>query len=477
VFGATRLYLPATAVTVSFNPLPDAAWEDTTLLARVKTSPVRINDTLATVSFADNNAADKDVLFRQFISPRLVAGQIITGSQLVKAQARVSEVSATNNMFLTIGVRVIAENGVTVQKTVLNVTRDDVESVTALTNRQFTATSTATDYTSITGDRLVIEFGMGGDPGGGADHDSSIRFGDSGATDLAEEDTSTTDNNPWIQFTDHLNFEVGDEPPFVHAGRNPLPRILRAWEPPDPRSSGLCSVALVPDQTIITYVETFNETTVWVCPPGITSIKCEAWGCSGNGGGGSAAGGGGGGAYAAKNVYPVTEGTGYTVSVAIVQGGVKTYFDSITTGIAADFGLVGTIGSGGTGGLASNSIGDTTFNGGNGGNAAGTSGGGGGGSGDAAGAGNNGANGSGGTGGAGGAAVGTGGAGGNGGNAGAPGNPGSAPGGAGGGAGGIGQAAGAGSAGRVMITYLITESGILSCIFNDQGGVDIVDGL
>ena len=48
--------------------------------------------------------------------------------------------------------------------------------------------------------------------GGNADvdHDSDIEFGDSAASDLAEDNSSTASDNPWLQFTDTLTFG-GDE--------------------------------------------------------------------------------------------------------------------------------------------------------------------------------------------------------------------------------------------------------------------------
>lgn len=161
---------------------------------------------MATVSFADNDDTNKDVLFRQYISQPLVAGQTITGAQSIKAQCRVAERNASCNMFLTLGIRVIASDGTTVRKTVLAVTRDNTEALTSLTNRQFTATSAATNYTTQAGDRLCIEIGTGGDPNNGSDHDSDLRLGDSAASDLAEDDASTSDFRPWVQLNDTLAF-------------------------------------------------------------------------------------------------------------------------------------------------------------------------------------------------------------------------------------------------------------------------------
>jgi hypothetical protein len=200
---ATRFYLPATATITGISPTVDAAWDNTSILARCKTDIAVQSDPMATVSFLDEDASDHDIVFRQYITKPLTPGQTITGSQAIKAQVRVSEVALTNDMLLTLGIRIIAGDGSTVRKTVLAVTRDGTEAATSLTNRQFTATSAATNYTVVSGDRLVIEIGMGGVPSLFG-HDSNMRLGDAAASDLPEDDTDTTDLRAWVQLNDTL---------------------------------------------------------------------------------------------------------------------------------------------------------------------------------------------------------------------------------------------------------------------------------
>ena len=162
---------------------------------------------MTTVSFDDADSTNKDILFRQYASLALTANQTITGAQALKFQIRAQQGSANNNMFTALGIRVVASDGTTIQKTVLSVTRDNVEGDNAvLKNRQFTATSAATNYTTVAGDRLLIEIGTGGDPAILQNHDSDLRIGDNDTTDLPEDDTTTADNNPWIELTDTLTF-------------------------------------------------------------------------------------------------------------------------------------------------------------------------------------------------------------------------------------------------------------------------------
>lgn len=214
-------------------------------------------------------------------------------------------------------------------------------------------------------------------------------------------------------------------------------------------------------------VDTYDASTTWVCPSGVTVVDVECWGTGGNGGS-SGGGGGGGGAYAKTPSYAVTAGNSYTVNIGIV-GSSDTYFDTASAVMAKNGGVgaLGPSGIKGAGGPDASSIGTTKNKGGSGDNGVSTAGGGGGGSGGSAAIGNSG-NGT-----TGGAAVTDGGAGGNGGTGtGVAGSNGGAPGGGGGGAGAT-AAIGNGAAGRVQLTYTAaTAEGIL-LLKNDDwfGGV------
>jgi hypothetical protein len=231
---STRWYLQSSPDTTPITPTPDSAWEDTSILARANTTTTPSNDAFSSQSYSDLAGTDYDQLFHQWISEELTPGQTITGLQSVKAQVRCSETSALNNQFLALGIRIL--NGTTVQKTVLPVTRDDVEAATSLTNRQFTATSNSGDYTTVSGDRVVIEMGMGGNS---VNHSTSMRFGDpSSGSDLAEDDTSTSDDRPWVQLNDTLTFGGGGGPSTA--------QIFAAMQPPLSRSK-------VRDGRVLTY--------------------------------------------------------------------------------------------------------------------------------------------------------------------------------------------------------------------------------
>lgn len=202
---ATRLYLPSSSAAPVISPTADAAWEDTSILARLLAVTTKSSTAMTTVAFTDANSVDRDVLFRQYIYGPIAAQTL--SAQTLKFQIRAIETTTSNNMFTAIGVRII-DGILTVRGTALAVTRDGVEvDAATLTNRQFSATTT--QVISRDGDYVVIEIGTAGDPTGSSPHSSSLRIGDTAASDLAEDDTTTTDNNPWVEFANTITLYTG----------------------------------------------------------------------------------------------------------------------------------------------------------------------------------------------------------------------------------------------------------------------------
>ncbi|HQW05837.1 MAG TPA: T9SS type A sorting domain-containing protein [Flavobacteriales bacterium] len=209
-------------------------------------------------------------------------------------------------------------------------------------------------------------------------------------------------------------------------------------------------------------VSTYNSSSTFLVPAGVTEVTVECWGGGGRGGrqtSNGRGGGGGGGAYV-RSTIPVIAGNTYTVTVGAgsssTSAGGDSWFGTSSTIRAKGGSSVGNnSSSGANGGSAAASIGSVKYEGGDGANAPSSTGGGGG---SSAGISANGANGSNQNGGN---APAGGGDGGNGGNGGflSPGNgsAGSLPGGGGGGAeevtlSGDGNG-GNGGDGRVVLTY------------------------
>ena len=214
--------------------------------------------------------------------------------------------------------------------------------------------------------------------------------------------------------------------------------------------------------------QTFNTsgTFTFTVPPGVTSLKVEAWG-SGGGAHNSYNKAGGGGAYAGSNNVTVIPGMTYTIKVGagadrgIGNDGEDSSFGTL---VIAKGGKGGA--NSGVGGLASASTGETAFSGGNGGSSSKNGGAGGGGAGSTSADGSKGGNtadNSGGSGGSGGVVGG--GNGGNGGDKDNSGIDGFSPGGGGGerGKNGSNTSSGGGGDGQVRVSWTCpADAGTLS---------------
>lgn len=196
----TRYYFPSTGA-AAVSPGYEAGWEDVSIATRRKAVTTKISSAMTTVAFSDLSIADRDILFGQWVGDPLAAQTI--GGQSIRLQMRGIETLATNNMFLTWVVKFVSNDGSTVRGVSVAIQRDGTELDTVLTNRGDVADIASLDL--LDGDRPVFELGTGGVPV--AVHDSSLRIGDADATDLPEDDTTTADNNPWLEFQQPLVFQ------------------------------------------------------------------------------------------------------------------------------------------------------------------------------------------------------------------------------------------------------------------------------
>jgi len=200
---ATRIYLPSSGA-AAVSPAFSANWDDTADATRLRSVfDTPSGTTMTTTAYRDNSNKNENHLIHQWVSDSISAQTI--SAQTIKFQMRSEENSnANNNQFNTIGIRVVSSDGATVRGTILAITRDDVEMASGgtLTNRQFSATSSS--VTAQANDRIVIEIGTGGDPSAGNNHNVDIRIGDNGGSDLPENDTSTSDLNPWVEFVSNF---------------------------------------------------------------------------------------------------------------------------------------------------------------------------------------------------------------------------------------------------------------------------------
>ena len=202
---ATRFYLPSSG-TAPVAPAYNTGWEDTSIAAALPGRIYKKSTAGSTVSFDDASAANRDILYRQYVSQPLLAQTIAI--QTIKFQILASQTDAGNNLFTTLLIYVVNNAGSSVIGTVLAMTKDGTEPAASLTNRLFSATSSSLAVSE--SDRLVFEIGLSGDPANGKSHDGSLRIGDVSVSDLPEDDTTTADNNSWIEFATGVSMRTVD---------------------------------------------------------------------------------------------------------------------------------------------------------------------------------------------------------------------------------------------------------------------------
>jgi len=189
------------------SPAFAAAWGSTASAVRrwLTGQGQTFDSPMATKSVAETSAAATDVLIGQFVSAPLIA-QTLSGS--IRGQISASEDAADADMRTAMVVKVVSNDGLTVRGTLLAI--DDAsalssEFATSFTNRKLplaaTAPATLTPVTLLDGDRLVVELGYRSHNVLTASKTGSFRTGTATAADLTEDETSTLDNRPWIEFS------------------------------------------------------------------------------------------------------------------------------------------------------------------------------------------------------------------------------------------------------------------------------------
>jgi hypothetical protein len=238
--SATRWYLPSNdnvfvgpdPNAAAISPTPDAAWEHTTRVLRRQLHPARGRSRMHDGSgiFGGFSARDDlsysgissgdDLLWYQFISPPLAA-QTISGT--VKGQLRVAEGSTSDDERAQVVIRVVSGDGTTVRGTLLGPDTGALSSEfgTSATNRRFPrgGAQTMTSVAAQAGDRIVVEIGCR-HHGTTTSSNPLAVVGDAAASDLPEDETTTSNSNGWIEFSNAIqlhstlgNWELAAEGP------------------------------------------------------------------------------------------------------------------------------------------------------------------------------------------------------------------------------------------------------------------------
>lgn len=210
---ATRFYLSATA-TPSITP-GYAAWTRTTEGARRYMYASKDGSVMTSVTtWANGNAAANDSsLSRQFISMPMAAGVAFSTSDTIKCYARCYESGTNDNINRQpICVKVYSEDGATLRATLkalghIGPNTTEWVALTA-TNKTFADGDTLdTNYTTVDGDRLVVELGGQVSSAGGTSVTGTLSFGADAASDLGENETDTAANNPWFEISRTISFK------------------------------------------------------------------------------------------------------------------------------------------------------------------------------------------------------------------------------------------------------------------------------
>jgi hypothetical protein len=211
----TRFYLPSSGA-ADITVTPSASWTGSTGYSALKAVRTKIASAMASHSYTNvNTAGTKYYLHHQYISEPLKQ-QTISGA--IKGQIRCSESNAGLNATLAVCIRVVSPDGATVRGTLTDIVASDLinadpsEFATSLKNRKIENSSeqasiALTSVTARDGDRIVMEFGIRR-TGTTTTWTSALSFGDDNATDLPENMTTTTANNPWLEFDSNLSFYI-----------------------------------------------------------------------------------------------------------------------------------------------------------------------------------------------------------------------------------------------------------------------------
>lgn len=203
----TRFYLPSTG-DAAVSPTYSSLWEYTSEATRRELVTTKISSAMTDAGAQETVATSSiDVLIRQYVSQPLPA-QTISGN--VKGQIRAYEFVADNDLSRAVLIRVCSNDGSTIRGTLLEHFPSSLTSEfnTSLQNRYFPPSTGLSSLAIQEGDRIVIEYGYRAFNSHSSDSVGWLNFGDNSGTDLPENETATTSDNPWIEFSIDINLAV-----------------------------------------------------------------------------------------------------------------------------------------------------------------------------------------------------------------------------------------------------------------------------
>ena len=206
---ATRFRYTATTTSPSVSPAFQSYTHAMTLRRNLVLTDSSTLTNVALTPDAVDHIAPGATGFVQFVSAPLGANTFTIGDAFKQA-IQALEASAPNNLQVQVFIGLVSNDGTSALATLRSKVLEGAEIATTLRNTFFSSTLSG-GYTTVGGERLVIELSLSGTPtpGGGVDgHNGTLRFGGSGTGgDLPENDTETgTTFNPWIEFANTILF-------------------------------------------------------------------------------------------------------------------------------------------------------------------------------------------------------------------------------------------------------------------------------
>lgn len=176
--------------------------------SRKRATPASLSDAMSDAQLGNNSSIGTTVkrVMYMFVSPPLSVGQVI-GSGSINVQVRSKQDRAGSDAVLAFSAEIKGSQGQN-RATLLPTTVGSNEfSYTSLVNRGHVDNIVSNSYVTVSGDRLAIYIGASI-----TQQDSGVviitqRFGTSSSSDLPENETSTSDFKPWVEFDSTITFD------------------------------------------------------------------------------------------------------------------------------------------------------------------------------------------------------------------------------------------------------------------------------
>ena len=214
---ATRFYFPSSGAGAAVNVTDFTGWIDSGVNRESPDLECDVKKTNSSIEQGTlltwSNLLDKTCA-RQFVS-KPIRGQTISGTVKLQIAGEAPHDAGDVNTSL-LRILVVSNDGTTVRGTLLELGNHfanvefSIDTLDVLDPRNITIADGAALSTVVTndGDRIVVQIGFT-DAGSGNDTKlkAKYQYGDDQSTDLPEDETTQgVSNNPWIEFSDNINF-------------------------------------------------------------------------------------------------------------------------------------------------------------------------------------------------------------------------------------------------------------------------------